>query len=105
MIGAADETECGADGSRECTFDVAEELRFHELGREDRAVDGDEGLIGARAECVNAAGGDFFANAGFTFDEDGGRARRDEFQLGLEIGRGKNLASALADAPSSFTVV
>ena len=51
---------------------------------------GTKGLRRAGAECVNAAGGDFFADAGFAFDEHGGGARRDEFQLRLKIGGSEN---------------
>jgi hypothetical protein len=33
---------------------------------------------------VDLACGDFFADAGFTFDQDGGRSRRDDFNLCAE---------------------
>jgi hypothetical protein len=39
---------------------------------------------------VNTAGGNFFADAGFAFDQDGGWPGRDEFQLRLEFGCSEN---------------
>ena len=38
-IGATNKAQSGRDGAGERAFHVAEELRFHELGREDSAID------------------------------------------------------------------
>src|SRR5262245_24187285 len=68
-IGATNKTQRSGNGARECTLHMAEELRLHEIGRKDRAIDRHEWLIGARAEAMDSSGRDFFAGTSFAFDE------------------------------------
>ena len=83
-IGTADEAQRGRDGAGERALHVAEQLRFHELGREDRAIDRHKRIGCTRAESVNLPGGNFFAGAGFAFDQNGGGARSDQLDLRLK---------------------
>src|SRR5258708_1072726 len=65
---------------------MAEELRLHELGREDGAIDWDKRFGRTRAKSVNLPGGDFLAGAGFALDEYRGGARSDQLELRLKAG-------------------
>jgi len=47
---------------------MAEELRFHHLGRHRPHIDGDEGLAGPAADLVDGAGHQFLAGAGLAVD-------------------------------------
>src|SRR5262249_37728526 len=77
----ADKPERGRHCTSERAFHVAKELRLHQLGREYRAINGHEGLVGAWAESVNLAGGHFLSDARFTFNQNGGRPASDELNL------------------------
>ena len=69
-IGTANEAQSGRDGAGERALHVAEQLRFHQLGREDRAIDRHKRCRRTRTESMNLPGGDFFAGAGFAFDQE-----------------------------------
>ena len=58
-------------GSGECSFLVSEEFALQKLGRQGGAVDGDEGLLRARAQRVDGLRGDLFAGAAFALYQDG----------------------------------
>ena len=62
----------GADRTGEGAFLVAEELGFDQGLGNGAAGDGDERLLGARAEVVNGAGDQLLAGAAFAGDEHGG---------------------------------
>ena len=51
---------------------MAEKLGFNQSFRNGAAGDGDEGLVGARAEIVNGAGNEFLAGAAFAGDQNRG---------------------------------
>ena len=59
----------GADGAGKGAFFVAEELGFDEGFRNGAAGNGDERLVGARAQVVNGAGDEFLAGAAFAGDQ------------------------------------
>ena len=63
-------------GARECTLLVAEELRFHEIGRESPAVDGDEGAFPAWAGPMHGPRHQFLARSRLALDEDRNRTGR-----------------------------
>ena len=67
-VRTADESQRGRDRTGERAFDVTEELRFHQLGRERGAIDGNERPIGAATEGMDLSGGDFLAHARLAFD-------------------------------------
>jgi hypothetical protein len=62
----ADPAGCCA---REGPFFVAEQLRLDQLLGDRRAVDGDEGALGAPRDTVDVAGDDLLAGAAFAGDE------------------------------------
>jgi hypothetical protein len=63
-------------GAGERAAFVTEQLGFEQLLGDRRAVQRDEGLVGARAEIVQAAGDQFLAAAGFATDQHVDRQRR-----------------------------
>ncbi len=65
------EGACGVgDRSGERALGVAEQLGFEQLGALPRAVDDDEGLLGAGPEADDGFGGQLFAGAGLAADQD-----------------------------------
>src|SRR5262245_17806710 len=64
------------DGAGEGAFLVAEELAFHELARERRAVDLDECPLAPAAELVDRARDELLPGAGLTLDQDRAIGRR-----------------------------
>src|SRR5690606_14613879 len=62
-LGGLDETLFVRDGAREAALLVAEELAFHELGRNGAAVDRDEGVVAASAGAMNQLSDELLAGA------------------------------------------
>ncbi|MNP20533.1 hypothetical protein D3C76_1131070 [compost metagenome] len=75
-IGVFEFADALALGTGECAAFVAKQFCFEQLFGDGRAVQGDEGFIGARPEIVQAAGNQFFAATGFTADQYVDRQRR-----------------------------
>ena len=80
-IGTADEAKRGGNGAGESALHVAEQLRLHQLGRKHGAIDGHKRPVGAGTKSMDLPSGDFFADAGFAFDEHSRRARGNELDL------------------------
>ena len=80
------------DRAREGAFDVAEQFGFEQLLVKGGAIDGDEGLAGARALDVDGAGDNFLARAAFAFDQDG------DIAAGQLVGELRDRAHRLAVA-------
>jgi hypothetical protein len=70
--GGLDQAPLVAVGPRERAALVAEQLRLDEFRGDGRAVDADEGEVGARAPEVKGGGDQLLARAGLALDEDGG---------------------------------
>ena len=68
-IGSLKEAAAILAGAGEGTLHVAEQLGFEERLGECAAIDGDEGLFGARAILVDGARDEFFSRAAFAGDE------------------------------------
>jgi hypothetical protein len=81
-IGEFEAADFLVDGTGEGAAFVAEKLGFEQAGGNGGAIDFDEGAFTARAEIVDGAGDELLAGAGFAEDENGGRCRRDELDLG-----------------------
>ena len=79
MLGEFEAAGAAFDGAGEGAFFVTEEFTFDERFGHGRAVEGDEGAVGARGKRVKGAGDQFLAGAGFAGDEDGGFGRGDLF--------------------------
>ena len=71
FVGGLDFSNCLLDGAGEGAAFVAEELRFQQVFGDGAAVDGDERLLGARAEIVQGAGEGLLAGAAFAEQEHG----------------------------------
>jgi hypothetical protein len=88
---------------------MAEQLRVeHVLGRR-RAVEGQEGRLGAPGQGVNGPGEDFLAGAGFAGDEDRDIGRGDaarDVEDGLHLLRLEDRAAGLpySDHPEFGTI-
>jgi hypothetical protein len=82
----------------EAALPVAEELAFHQFGRDRAAVDRNEGATRARALLVDRARGEFLADAGFAGDVDRRLAAGDLRDGLAEFGdRGRVAEEALGD--------
>ena len=62
--------------SRERAFHMPENLAFHKLFRDRRAIDDNKRLVGARPFRMNRGGANFLARAAFAGDENGSVGRR-----------------------------
>ena len=71
---------------------MTKELGFDQLAGKSSAIDRDQRIAGARATSVNLSGGDFFADAGFTFKEHGGRAGSHDFNRRAKLADGIRFA-------------
>ena len=72
-------------GAGEGAFEVAEEFALQQGLRKGSAVDGDEGVGGARRADVDGAGDQFFAGAAFAVDQNGAGGGGDGAHRLLEL--------------------
>src|SRR6478609_7247922 len=61
-----------SDGASECSLDVAEYFRFHQVLGDGRAIDGDKRLVRSSAAEMNGLGADFLAGTALPRNEDRG---------------------------------
>src|SRR3546814_11412083 len=78
LVGQLDLADGGLDGPGEGPLLMAEELALQQVFRDGRAVDRDEGTLGARAELVQRAGEQLLSSSAFADDEDRDVGRRSE---------------------------
>ena len=69
-VGFQEFAEMFVGGAGERTFLVTEEDRFDEIFRDGAAIDGDKGFAGTLRRTLDRACDEFFADAGFAFDQD-----------------------------------
>src|SRR5438105_5031299 len=71
LIGYLEKAFLGSDRARECTFHMAEELRFEKVDRYGAAIDSHEGLLGARRSGVDGLGNEFLPCAALADNQNG----------------------------------
>ena len=97
-VGLFESANAALSGSGERAFLVAEELAFEELGREGRAVDGDEFLSRTSGKIVEDVSNHFLTGSRFSFDEHGGPGLRDLFDDTRDLGHGRGAADKATEA-------
>ena len=80
-VGQFEAADAAFGSAGEGAFLVAENFALHQRFGNRRAIDGDEGTIGARRKHVNRARDHFFAGAGFAGDQHRGGGRRGDLHL------------------------
>ena len=76
-IGLFELADAAGDGAGEGALFMAEQFGFQQIVRDRRAIDRNEGLVGARGLLVDVAGHHFLAGAAFAGDQDRGFAAGD----------------------------
>jgi len=97
-VGQLETSRFGHHRPGESPLFIAEQLAFHEVFRNGRTVDLDEGVAFPRAVDVDGVGDEFLARSRLTGDENGGRRRGHPFD-GLE-----DLLHRLAGADDAVAV-
>ena len=78
---------------------MAENFALHQRFGNRRAIDGDEGTVGARRKLMDGARQNFLARAGFAGDQHGGGGGRDLLDDAHHVLHGLGAAHQIADAP------
>ena len=99
-VGQFEAADAAFGGAGECAFFVPENFAFHQRFGNGRAIDGDEGAVGARREHVNRARHHFFARAGFAGDEHRSGGGRGHFHLAHHFLHGRGCADQRAEFPA-----